>query len=175
MDDNSVVLVYIAQHVVARDGVATVGHDIVLRDGFFRQLQYLLGVNLLLRGLFFGLFFGSVFAVFVAEGESQELLPVGALFFFEGILVRIAQYEFFAAYGYKQFVAGMEVMQLRQLVQRGIVHADVFVLEEFAHYVFAFLLVGFRFFAQDGGNLGAGAGGSGIHFPFRLHALRLGG
>ena len=30
-------------------------------------------------------------------------------------------------------------------------------------------------FAQDGGNLGAGAGGGGIHFPLRLYALRFGG
>ena len=33
----------------------------------------------------------------------------------------------------------------------------------------------FRFLAQDGCNFGAGTGGSGISFPFRLYALRFGG
>lgn len=67
--DYPVLLVYISQYIVAGDGVAAVGHDIVLLDGLFRQFQYLLGIDFFLRNFFFGLLL-CVFVVFIAERES---------------------------------------------------------------------------------------------------------
>lgn len=81
VDDYPVLLVYISQYIIAGDGVAAVGHDIVLLDGLFRQFQYLLGIDFFLRNFLFGLLL-RVFVVFIAERESQEFLPVGALFSF---------------------------------------------------------------------------------------------
>ena len=117
--DYPVLLVYISQYIIAGDGVAAVGHDIVLLDGLFRQFQYLLGIDFFLRNFLFGLLF-RVFVVFIAERESQELFPVGALFFLEGVPVCVAQYEFLAAHGNEQLVAGMEIVQAGELVYCGV-------------------------------------------------------
>ena len=127
-----------------------------------------------MRCFLFRLFFG-ILVVLVTEGEGQELLPVAVLLFLEHVLVGIAQHNPFVADGNEQLVAGVEAVQPGQLVQSSIIHTYILVFEEFVQYGFTFFLIGFRLFAQDGGNLGAGAGGGGIHFPLRLHALRFGG
>ena len=72
-----------------------------------------------MRNFLFGLLL-RVFVVFIAERESQELLPVGALFFLEGVPVCVAQYEFLAAHGNEQLVAGMEIVQAGELVYCGV-------------------------------------------------------
>jgi len=170
MDNHPVLFVDVPQHIVTGNGMTAIRHDIVLLDGFFRQFQYLLGIDFLLWGFFFGLFLG-ILAVFVAERESQELLPVGALFLLECIFIRIAQYELLAADGDEQFVSGMEIVQTGELVQCSVVHAYIFILEEFGKDCFTLLLIGFGFLAQDRCDFGTCACSGGIHFPFRLYAL----
>ena len=96
--------------------MTAIRHDIVLLDGFLRKFQYLFGIDFFLRSFIFGRLLLCVFVIFVTEGESQELLPVGTLLFFEGVSVSIAQYELFAADGNEQFVAGMEIVQTGELV-----------------------------------------------------------
>ena len=116
VNDYPVLLVYISQYIVAGNGMTAIRHDIVLLDGFLRKFQYLFGIDFFLRSFIFGRLLLCVFVIFVTEGKSQELLPVGTLLFFEGVSVSIAQYELFAADGNEQFVAGMEIVQTGELV-----------------------------------------------------------
>ena len=176
MDFYLVLVVDISQDVVSGNGVTAV-LELILSDSFLANVDGFFAVELLRHGKQFLLFLLRRSFLLATSEEGHEFAPA----FLAGILAQqfvevfLTQQDGFLAHCLIELLAGVHLMERRQLVNDVQRAFYLVLLQEFLQQLLAFLLYLATVAAQDSLNLCLCLCRRYKIDPCRLYVLRLGG